>query len=150
MKLIARVRACYERLYETCMSYLTRLDPKSLKRAQDKPWKVPWEPGSLRNHCPYCAWRFMLWDEEVYIWQCPSCGQRCHPRLDITEKRAVVVRPVQALVPMPGLEEVSLERHTDPIEKQPKPAFAKGQLSFLHRREVVVNGTERLPNGLPR
>ena len=148
MKALARIRAMYEHVYGSCMLFLAHFDPKSQQWAQEKSWKVPWEPGTP-HHCHHCTWLFMLWEEEAYRWKCRSCGHLCKPTLAITEKRPVV-QPVQALVPMPGIEAVPLERHTDPIEKQSKPAFAKGQLSFLHRREVVVNGTERLPNGLPR
>ncbi len=71
-----------------------------------------------------------MWDVLVEQWVCPHCGTSRYPALSITEKRAVVRPPA-------------------PIEP-PKPVFATGQLSFLHKRHMIVNGSERLANGLPR
>jgi hypothetical protein len=135
MKLAARIHAFHKWLYETCQLGLAHLAPKSRPvRENEKAWKVPWEPG-LPQHCSCCTSRDdLVWYEKAYIWQCAYCGQRYHPRIDITEKRPVV------RVPMPDAQPRPLV----------KPTFKTGQLSFLHDRHVIVNGTERLPNGLPR
>jgi hypothetical protein len=145
MKLVARIHAFHKWLYETCQLGFTHLAPKSRpERENEKPWKVPWEPG-LPQQCRCCTSRDdLVWYEQAYIWQCAYCGQRYHPRIDITEKRPVVhpqapILRSEKIPAVPPVQGVVV-----------KPAFRTGQLSFLHSRDMLAYSTERSPNGLPR
>ena len=126
-----RLRKLRDRLYETFMMWMTRHDPKRGVLSHNEPLEMPWEPASA-HHCPYCIWLYLIWDVFNEQWHCSHCRQFIHPKLAVTEKRAVV-RPAPVMPQEP-----------------PKPVFATGQLSFLHKRHMIVNGSERLANGLPR
>src|SRR6266568_834223 len=126
-----RLRMFYVKLYEHVRMWMERHDPKPLQHVNDPPEVSDWRPASAHT-CPLCTWQWMIWDVLVEQWVCPHCGTSRYPSLSVTEKRPIVRAPsIQA-------------------EKQPKPVFATGQLSFLHKRHMIVNGSERLANGLPR
>src|SRR5215472_11227306 len=116
MKLVARISARYQRLYETCRLILERYKPKPKIRVREYALsrEVPWYSGD-DYPCELCPWELMRWDEELLGWYCTSCGQHYHPRVDITEERPVVRPPTPILT----------------VEKAPgvKPAFRTGQLS---------------------
>src|SRR6266567_1697465 len=130
-----RLRKLRDRLYETFMMWMTRHDPKRGVLSRNEPLEMPWEPASA-HHCPYCIWLYLIWDVFNEQWHCSHCGQFIHPKLAVTEKRAVVRPPAPAS---------SVEKTT-----VIKPIFVTGQFSFLHSRHMLANSTELLPNGLPR
>jgi len=129
-----RLHTVYERMYESFMLLLTRHAPKQKirKREHELSREMPWYSGDA-YHCDPCPWVLMRWDAEALGWHCGWCGQHYHPRVAVTEKRAVVLPQAHAAQPEP-----------------PKPVFVTGQLSFLHSRHMLANSTELLPNGLPR
>jgi len=128
----------YNRLFETFMLLMMRIDPRPMQHAKDEASMVDWRPASA-HRCSNCPWTWMMWDAFVEQWACPRCGTSRYPSLSVTEKRLVVRLPAPA---SPVIE--------PPVQGVMKPVFRTGQLSFLHRREAITNSTERLPNGLPR